>query len=383
MKRKLDLRIVGYLLLAAALILLIRYFDSVQNGAGKLWNIVFPLLLGGVIAYVLNLVLRQVERIYFPHSSKKLAIKTRRPVCILLSLLLIVGVFYLILLLVVPEMVRAVVLVGQSIPAVVERGIDWLAQNGIASDEVARRLQNIQIDWKSIGENVWNYLSTGLGGVLSSTVSVVSTAVGNVVNGVVALIFAIYLLSSKERLSNQAKRICRAYLKPEWRAAGKRILDTLDESFSSFIVGQVTEAVILGTLCTVGMLLFRFPYALTIGAFVGATALIPIVGAYLGAAVGAFMILTKSPLQALLFLLFIVILQQLEGNLIYPKVVGNSIGLPGIWVLAAVTIGGGLLGIPGMLLGVPLAASAYKLLAQDVNSRCQTKGEKKEKECQS
>lgn len=378
MKKHNQLSIPAYLFLGAALILAIRYFDVLIGAAARLWSIAFPLVLGGVLAYILNIVLRKLERIWFPHSTNKAIRAAKRPVCILLSLLLILAVFSLILLLVVPEMVRAVMLVGQNIPGMVERGLDWLAARGITSAENARRLEELQIDWKKIGENVWHYLQTGLGGVLSSTVSVVSGAVGGFVNFMVALIFAFYILGGKERLGRQGKRVARAYLKPAWAAKAKRVLTTLDETFSSFIVGQVTEALILGTLCTLGMLLCRFPYALTIGAFVGATALIPIVGAYLGAAVGAFMILTQSPLQALLFLLFIVVLQQLEGNLIYPRVVGSSIGLPGIWVLAAVTVGGGLLGIPGMLLGVPLAASFYKLLAQDVDVRSERMGENRE-----
>ena len=148
------------------------------------------------------------------------------------------------------------------------------------------------------------------------------------------------------------------------------VVQTADNTFSRFIVGQCTEAVILGSLCTIGMFIFQFPYAPMIGAFIGATALIPIVGAYLGAALGAFMIFTISPIKALLFLVFLIILQQLEGNLIYPKVVGSSIGLPGMWVLAAVTVGGSIGGIPGMLVGVPLAATAYKLLRDDVHGRC-------------
>ena len=204
---------------------------------------------------------------------------------------------------------------------------------------------------------------------MNSTFSIVGSVFGVVFNFVVALIFAIYILSSKEKLGGQAKRIVHAYVKPKWIAVGKRVLTTADSTFSSFIVGQVTEAVILGSLCTVCMLIFRFPYAPMIGAFTGVTALIPVVGAYLGAAVGAFMILTQDPLKAVLFLIFIVVLQQVEGNLIYPKVVGGSIGLPGMWVLAAVTVGGGLLGVPGMLLGVPAAATLYKLLAYDVNER--------------
>ncbi len=368
-KVKMDLRIVRYLLLAAALILFIRYFDVLLGGAGRLWSIAYPLILGCIIAYVLNLILWRLEKIYFPKSKAAWAGKTRRPVCIVLSILLIFAVFYLILMLVVPELVKAVMMVAQSIPVMVERGLDWLAEHGGGTAETSAALAKLQIDWESLGENAWNYLKLGLGGVLSSTVSIVSGALGSFVNLVVSLIFAVYILSGKERLAGQGKRIVRAYVKPVWIARGKKLLRTLDETFSSFIVGQVTEAVILGCLCTAGMLLFRFPYAPMVGAFVGATALIPMVGAYLGAGVGAFMILTKDPLKAVLFLLFIVVLQQLEGNLIYPRVVGSSIGLPGLWVLAAVTVGGGLLGVPGMLLGVPLAAACYKLLAENVNAR--------------
>ena len=158
-----------------------------------------------------------------------------------------------------------------------------------------------------------------------------------------------------------------------------RIIRTADETFSSFIIGQCTEAVILGTLCSVGMLIFDFPYAVMIGSFIGVTALIPVVGAYLGAGVGAFMILTVDPLKAVLFLIFIVVLQQLEGNLIYPRVVGSSIGLPGMWVLAAVTVGGGLMGIGGMLFGVPLTATLYKLFRSDVNRRNEKKDRWKER----
>ena len=222
-------------------------------------------------------------------------------------------------------------------------------------------------------EKVMEVARSGIGGILNSTISVVGSVVGGVVNFFIGLIFGVYILVSKERLSSQAKRILRAYLKEKTVKEIARIIRTADDTFSSFIIGQCTEAVILGTLCAVGMLIFDFPYAVMIGSFIGVTALIPIVGAYLGAGLGAFMILTVDPLKALLFLVFIVILQQLEGNLIYPRVVGSSIGLPGMWVLAAVTVGGGLMGIGGMLLGVPLTATAYKLLRSDVNARNERK----------
>lgn len=368
-KRKMDLRVVKYLLLATLLILVIRYFDVLLGGAGSLWSIAAPLTMGCVIAYVLNIVLKRLEKIYFPASEKAIVKKSRRPVCIVLSLVLIVAVIYLVLLLVVPELGKTFVLMGQNIPVLFEQAVDWLAENSKAYPQTADALSNLEVDWNSIGEKAVNYLKAGVGGVLNSTVTIVGRVVSSVVNFVIALIFAVYILASKEKLADQAKRIIRAYVKPDWIARCKRMVVTADQTFSSFIIGQVTEAVILGTLCTIGMLIFRFPYAPMIGAFIGATALIPIVGAYLGAAVGVLMILPQDPLKAVLFVVFIIVLQQLEGNLIYPKVVGGSIGLPGIWVLAAVTVGGGLLGIPGMLLGVPTMATLYKLLARDVNER--------------
>lgn len=368
-KKKMDLRVVKYFLLAALLILGIRYFDVLLGGAGNLWSIMMPLTMGCVIAYVLNIILRVLEKLYFPGAKSSAVHRSRRPVCIVLSMVLIAAVIFLVFRLVIPELVSAISIIGAGIPVLFERAVDWIAVNAETFPGVAEELQNLKIDWNSLGDSVLNYLKAGLGGFLNSTVSIVTSVVGGVVNFVIALIFAIYILSSKEKLAGQVKRIVRAYAKPEWMTAGKRIVVTADQTFSSFIIGQVTEAVILGTLCTIGMLIFQFPYAPMIGAFIGATALIPIVGAYLGAAVGVIMILTQDPVKAVLFVLFIVVLQQLEGNLIYPKVVGSSIGLPGIWVLAAVTVGGGLLGIPGMLLGVPAAATLYKLLAYDVNQR--------------
>ena len=190
-----------------------------------------------------------------------------------------------------------------------------------------------------------------------------------VVTFVVALIFAIYLLAGREKLFAQFQTLAKTYLKETWYRRTALVLSTAHDTFSRFIVGQCTEAVILGALCTAGMFLFRFPYAAMVGTLIGATALLPVVGAYLGAFVGAFMIFTVSPLQAVGFLVFIAILQQIEGNLIYPRVVGSSVGLPGIWVLCAVTIGGGLSGIIGMLFAVPLTATVYKLIRQDVRKR--------------
>ena len=364
-KKKPDRAIIIYICLAAALVLGIRYFEEVTGWLMRLWNVALPLVMGLAIAYVLNIILIRVERIWFPRSRSRFINSTRRGAGIVLSILLILAIFTLVGRLVIPELADAFRLIGRNVPVFMEEAAIWLEEN--SNVDATRFLENV--NWDDMVEKAVAVARSGLGSVLNSTISVVGSLVGGVVNFFIGLIFGVYLLSEKEKLLSQVKRILSAYMNEHAVAMLRTVYHTANETFSSFIIGQCTEAVILGTLCTVGMLILRFPYAPMIGAFIGATALIPIVGAYLGAAVGAFMILTVDPLRAVFFIIFIVVLQQLEGNLIYPKVVGSSIGLPGIWVLAAVTVGGGLLGIGGMLLGVPVAATVYKLLGRDVERR--------------
>ena len=364
-KKSPDRAILIYICLAAVLILGIRYFEEISGWIAKLWNVAFPLVMGLLIAYVLNIILIRVERIWFPRSQSGFINSTRRGAGIVISILLILAIFMLVGRLVIPELANAFGVIGRNVPVFMEEAAEWLEENSnVDATELLEK-----VDWDDMARKAVAAARSGLGNVLNSTISVVGSVVGGVVNFFIGLIFGVYLLAGKEKLFSQLERIASAYLSESTVSTLRMIYRTANETFSSFIIGQCTEAVILGTLCTVGMLIFRFPYAPMIGAFIGATALIPIVGAYLGAAVGAFMILTVDPLRAVLFLVFIVVLQQLEGNLIYPKVVGSSIGLPGIWVLAAVTVGGGLLGIGGMLLGVPVAATVYKLLGRDVNRR--------------
>ena len=204
---------------------------------------------------------------------------------------------------------------------------------------------------------------------MNSVVATVSGVFSGAVTLVMGFMFSFYILYGKEKLGRQARRMMRSYLKPAWCERAFYVLHVLDDSFHRYVVGQCTEAVILGTLCTLGMLIFGFPYATMIGALVGATALIPIAGAYIGAGVGAILILTVSPVEALLFLVFIVILQQLEGNIVYPRVVGSQLGLPALWVLAAITVGGNVMGIGGMLLAVPLTTAIYRLVRENVRKR--------------
>lgn len=366
---KMDKKIVKYIVLIAVMVLVVLRFDTLLGFVGKLWSIATPLVLGAVMAYILNIIMKKLEQFFFPKSKQKIVTSIRRPVCIVLSILLIVLVVFLIIRLVVPELVETIRLIGQWIPVGLQKGQEILLENSDQIPELEKWIASFEFDWESTVQKVIQYLTTGVGGLLGSTLTLVGTIGGGVTNFVIGLIFAIYILASKEKLQNQIARTAKAYSKPELLKKTEKVLKVADETFSSFIVGQCTEAVILGVLCIIGMKLFGFPYAPMVGTFIGATALIPVVGAYIGGAVGFIMILTVSPVKAAFFLLFLVVLQQLEGNIIYPRVVGSSIGLPGMWVLASVTVGAGLGGIIGMLLGVPLAATAYKLLKIDVRQR--------------
>ena len=368
-QEKMDKKIIKYIVLIAVIVLVVLRFDTLLGFMGKLWSIATPLVLGAVMAYVLNIIMKKLEQFFFPKSKQKFVTAIRRPVCIVLSILLIVLVVFLIIRLVVPELVETIRLIGQWIPIGLQKGQEFLLENSDQIPELKKWIASFEFDWESTAQKVIQYLTTGVGGLLGSTLTLVGTIGGGVTNFVIGLIFAIYILASKEKLQNQIARTAKAYSKPELLKKAEKVLKVADETFSSFIVGQCTEAVILGVLCIIGMKLFGFPYAPMVGTFIGATALIPVVGAYIGGAVGFIMILTVSPVKAAFFLLFLVVLQQLEGNIIYPRVVGSSIGLPGMWVLASVTVGAGLGGIIGMLLGVPLAATAYKLLRSDVHQR--------------
>ena len=371
MKEKMGMKrpIIGYILLIAALILGIQNITVVVTVLQTVAGVLQPLILGAVIAYILNILMKKLEKIYFPKSKNRLINKTKRMVCIILSLLLVIGILGLVMGLVLPELVGAFAVIAESVPVYYEKLVAWLMTYSDKFPVIEEYINGLQLDWSQITKNLVMYATSGVGGIFNSAISVVSVVVGGIVNFVIALIFAIYLLAGKEKLSAQLKRVLAAYLSEKKRAQLAQMVAVADNTFSCFIVGQCTEAVILGSLCTIGMWILRFPYAPMTGAFIGVTALIPVAGAYLGAGVGAFMIMTVDPMKALLFLVFIVCLQQLEGNLIYPKVVGSSVGLPALWVLAAVTVGGGINGIFGMLLGVPIAATLYKLIGMDVRKK--------------
>lgn len=344
------------------LYLCIHYWDAFVHLLSVAYHAAWPLFLGAIMAYVVNILMTFLEK-KLPFSKSRRFSSWKRPICMILSYVLIVLLFNLIVFLVLPELAAAINMLIQQIPIALSN----LAENKLMSKflpDVTAYLEGI--NWENQISQIINLVKNHMGSIANGMVTAVSSLFGYAVNFLLALIFSIYILLGKEKLGSQIQRVARRYLSEKIRKKLLYVINALDYNFHAFIVGQCTEAVIIGILCIVGMLLFRFPYAVMIGVLVGATALIPIVGACIGAAVGTFMILAVSPFQAVMFLIFFVVLQQLEGNLIYPKVVGSSMGLPAIWVLAAVTVGAGLGGIAGILLGVPLFATFYGLLKEDV-----------------
>ena len=346
------------------LYLAVHYWQTAADLVSTLIGAALPLIIGGVVAYLVNILMANYERRWKDNPKKPGLAKLRRPACMLLAFLTLIAIVALVCGLIIPQLVDCVGLIIAELPGFMVRVIDLAGQWKLFSPEVVSSLESI--DWNEQIANLAGFVTSGIGDVFGAVVSAVSSVFSFLVTALLSLIFSIYLLSGKENLGDQADRLAKRYLRSSIYHKLTYFLHILDDCFHRYIVGQCTEAVILGALCSLGMGILRLPYALMVGALVAFTALIPVAGAYIGAGVGAFMILTVDPVKALIFLVFIVVLQQLEGNLIYPKVVGSSMGLPGIWVLAAVTVGGGLAGILGMLLGVPLAAALYRIVREDV-----------------
>lgn len=368
--------------IAGALIvvfLVVHYWEKLEEIFLLALSAATPLIVGCVMAYAINILMAFYERWYDKLFKVEVAIKIKRVVCLVLAFLSLIGIIVLIVNLVLPELINCIASFIRLIPGALQMVVDFVGE-----DQILKFFPELQssFDIASITTEMETLIKTvlgGVGGAVGSIMVAVGSAFSVVVNILIGLIFSLYVLLEKEKLGAQCKRLIRTYLP---KAADRifYVTKVVDNSFHSFIVGQCIEAVVLGCLCIVGMLIMGFPYAVMIGVFIGFTALIPIAGAYIGAAVGAVMILTVSPLQAIQFLVFIVVLQQVEGNLIYPRVVGQSIGLPGIWVLTAITVGGGVLGIGGMLVAVPLFAAGYRLIKEDVECRKSVESKKKEDE---
>ncbi len=366
-----EKRYVRIMLLAALLTLGVIHVEFIIKTIIYLWNIAKPLIIGAALAYILEIIIKRLERIMFPNSKNKWLKKSRRWICILLALILVLSLLTLIIAIVIPGLAEAVTLLARELPDNFRNIQAWVMETFRDVPTITEYVQDIEFDWQIIQDRLINWAINGIGGnsLLSSTVSVIGAISGSIANILISLIFALFLLSSKNQLHHQFNRLLNAMLKERPLQRTQIVLSNANRCFSGFIIGQTLNGLILGILTWLGMRIFRMPYALIVGVLSGTTSLVPIIGGYIGAAVGTFLVFTAAPNLALWFLLFIVALQTIQGNLIYPRLLGSSVGIPSLWVLAAVSIGGGVGGIGGMMLAVPITATLYALITQWVRQR--------------
>ena len=330
-------------------------------------SLLSPLLIGICIAFVLNLLLKALERLWdraLTRWSSPWRDKLKRGVCLTLTMVLFLGIIFAIIFILIPRLEEAGTSLVANVPTYITQIQGWWDSLTAFAADHGITLPELSMNVEDATKFITKLLTSNGDSVVNTTINITTSILGALVNVLLALVFSVYMLAQKEKLLAQSKRLLLAALPQKAGERTMHILKLTNGAFSSFVTGQVTEAFILGTLCCLGMLILRLPYALPVSVIISFTSLIPIFGAWIGAATGAFLIVFVSPIKALTFLIFLLILQQVEGNLIYPRVVGKSVGLPGLWVLAAVTIGGGAFGVMGMLLGVPVC-SVIDALVQD------------------
>ena len=351
--------------LCALILIVVIYLKDVLQLFNVGWKLIFPFILGGCIAFILSVPMSFIEN--FIKKIPKIKDKAARGISLLLTLLLIFAIIILVMFIVIPELADTFVSIGKQVP----RAYSELTKlvDSLSSDYPDIKRTIAKWDWDSIAQKIVSFAQDSASGLFSSSVSVITNLVNGVMVFFIGFIFSIYVLLQKETLSRQCKKLLFAIAKNERAERILTIGRLTHKTFSSFLSGQCLEACILGTLFFIAMSIFRFPYAMLIGILIAFTALIPMIGAFIGCAVGALLIVMVDPMQAFWFIVMFLIIQQLEGNLIYPHIVGGSIGLPSIWVLAAVFIGGNLMGVAGMLVFIPLCSVLYSLLRDWTNQR--------------
>ncbi|MBS6644645.1 MAG: AI-2E family transporter [Clostridiaceae bacterium] len=366
-------KIKGIIIFAVVAVVVGINYRSVLELAATLIKMILPFLIGMVIAFILNVPMRKIESYIYPGREKR----WKRPFSLAAAILAVMGVMLVVILVVVPELFRTFITLQESIPAFLEE-VQRQAQVIFATyPEIVNYISQIEVDWKQTLEGILSFLGNGAGTVLTTTFSAAMSIVSGIATFGIGFIFAIYILLQKEILARQIKKFLGAFLKDKTAGRIFEISSLAEKTFSNFLTGQCLEAVILGLMFFLTLSIFRMPYAVLIGVLIAFTALIPMFGAFIGCAVGAFLMLIVNPLQALAFIIIFFVLQQIEGNLIYPHVVGNSVGLPSIWVLVAVTVGGSAMGIAGMLIFIPLCSVGYALLKEEVNRRTALKSSRR------
>ena len=373
--RSTVLKITGILTFCILLYCALQNTAAVKGGIGTVMSYLNPFIVGGAIAFIINVPMRFIERHLFP-KAKKLD-KLRRPLALILALLAIAAIIVLVCIIVIPQIADTLSTLTVNIPQYMDNAKAYVNKTLEKYPELQEEFQSYtgKINWQSVITSVTGWVSNGV----VSTINVAGSAISGIVSAVVGFVFAIYILLQKERLGRQVRMIAYSLL-PE-KAADKffKISNMTSDTFSKFLSGQCLEACILGSMFAIVLAVFRMPYVALISVLIAFTALIPIVGAFIGCVIGAFLIFMISPVKAVWFVVIFLVLQQIEGNFIYPKVVGSSVGLPAIWVLAVVTVGGKLMGVIGMLVMIPLSSVLYAIFREFIYNKLKTKTERVQK----
>lgn len=364
-------------ILAAAIFLFwgLHNIEVLWSGVLLFLRVLAPFIMGFSIAFILNIPMKFNEYLLFKKLKIPMHSSLKRPIALLLTVIIFAGILAIVMVSVIPELSATLKLLRNNLPQYFEKTQDWLEEI-LASwqfQDAVAWVESLEFDWNRIFNTITDMVQSSLGGIFNSTVSMVSSIFSGVITFILSMVFAVYMLMEKEVLRKQLTKVLYAYATPQHSQTTLEILALTQKTFSSFIAGQVLEALILGVLFLITMLIFRFPYALVISMFIGFASIIPVFGAFVGLFIGFFLILLVNPTQAFWFNLLFLTIQQIEGNIIYPKVMSTRIGLPSIWVLLAVTLGGSLLGVWGILLFIPIASVFYTLLRREVHRKLDEK----------
>lgn len=369
-------RIRGLIFFTALIFVALWNYKMIFQAVKFTGGVLLPFAIGGAIAFILNVPMRFVENRLFEQTKfgkTKWGKKLARPISFIIALLFVISIIGIVLFVVVPELGNTIMNIGKTVQEFVPQVQVWAEKMFQDNPELVAQIQSFEFNWDKILGNVANFLKNGAGSVLGTTVEAAKNIVSGVYTFFIAFVFSCYILLQKEKLSIQVRKLMYAFMPKDWSDILVALGSVSHKTFSSFLTGQCVEAVILGAMFFVVMTIVRLPYALLIAVLIAFTALIPIFGAFIGCGVGALLIFMVDPMKALIFIIMFLVLQQIEGNFVYPHVVGNSVGLPSIWVLAAVSIGASLMGVVGMLIFIPIISVVYTILRGIVNRRLKEK----------
>lgn len=343
--------------------------ESIQNIFGKIMAVLSPFVLGATLAFILNVPMRSFERMLIGIKHLKL----RRLIAILLTLVAIILVLTLVFYLLIPQVTKTAESIAARLPGFIDRSyqsiMTFLKDNPQLMEWVSNNTDFAALDIAGLIEKILGFAEKYVSTILDGAFIAIGGVASFLVNLVIGIVFSMYCLFQKEILARQCRKLLYAFLPEHWCDYIIRIMRLASSTFSNFLSGQCIEVLILGVMFAISMAIFRMPYIPLVSVLVAVTAFIPLVGAFVGCAIGALLILVDNPLQAVLFVVMFLVLQQIEGNLIYPRVVGTSIGLPGMWVLLAVAVGGEMMGVIGMFLMIPMASVLYAMLREFTNYR--------------